>query len=105
MTWSPPTMHEHEEATVLHPTSPRQKSFVAPVGADRARSATTAGGEAANVHHRRSRQGQRSPIFHGQAVGEEDQKGEIRKFFNLLDKGIRDCLGARRSPLVLAGVD
>lgn len=50
-------------------------------------------------------QGQRSPVFHGQGAGEEDQKGEIRKFFNLLDKGIRDYLGSRKSPLVLAGVD
>lgn len=50
-------------------------------------------------------QQQRSPIFHGQGAGEEDQKGEIRKFFNLLDKGVREYLGGGRSPLVLAGVD
>ncbi len=47
----------------------------------------------------------RSPIFHGQGAGEEDQKAEIRKFFNILDRGIQDFLGDKRSPLVLAGVD
>lgn len=44
-------------------------------------------------------------IFHGQGAGEEDAKAEIRKFFSILDRGLREYVGDREAPLVLAGVD
>lgn len=47
----------------------------------------------------------RSPVFHGQGAGEEDAKAEIRKFFHILDRGLREFLGGSTAPLVLAGVD
>lgn len=50
--------------------------------------------------------GARSPIYHGQGAGEGDAKDEIRKFFSLLDRGLRELLdGNGRTPLVLAGVE
>jgi hypothetical protein len=50
--------------------------------------------------------GARTPIYHGQEAGEEDAKDEIRKFFGLLDRGLRELLdGDGRTPLVLAGVE
>jgi hypothetical protein len=50
--------------------------------------------------------GARTPIYHGQGAGEEDAKDEIRKFFGLLDRGLRELLdGDGRTPLVLAGVE
>jgi hypothetical protein len=49
--------------------------------------------------------GNQSPVYHGQGGGEDDVKLEIRKFFNLLDKGIGSMIVARHAPLVLAGVE
>ncbi len=46
-----------------------------------------------------------SPVYHGQGGGEDDVKVEIRKFFNLLDKGVDRLIGQKGAPLVLAGVD
>ncbi len=46
-----------------------------------------------------------SPVYHGQGGGEDDVKLEIRKFFNLLDKGVQAMVGDRQAPLVLAGVE
>lgn len=46
-----------------------------------------------------------SPVYHGQGGGEDDVKLEIRKFFNLLDKGVQALIGDRNAPLVLAGVE
>jgi hypothetical protein len=48
----------------------------------------------------------RVAIYHGQGAGEEDAKDEIRKFFSLLDRGLRELLdGNGETPLVLAGVE
>jgi hypothetical protein len=44
-------------------------------------------------------------VFHGQGSGEDDSKAEIRKFFHMLDGGLREFLGDGQAPLVLAGVD
>jgi hypothetical protein len=46
-----------------------------------------------------------SPVYHGQGGGEDDVKLEIRKFFNLLDKGIGSVVSGKDAPLVLAGVE
>jgi hypothetical protein len=54
----------------------------------------------------RANSGGRAPIYHGQGAGEEDAKDEIRKFFSLLDRGLRELLeGDGQTPLVLAGVE
>ncbi len=41
----------------------------------------------------------------GQGGAEDDVKVEIRKFFNLLDKGIGSVVADKNAPLVLAGVE
>ena len=46
-----------------------------------------------------------TPVYHGQGGGEDDVKGEIAKFFNLLDDGIGSLIADRDAPLVLAGVE
>lgn len=54
----------------------------------------------------RTNSGGRTPIYHGQGAGEEDGKDEIRRFFSLLDRGLRELLdGDGQTPLVLAGVE
>ncbi|MGH8593100.1 MAG: hypothetical protein ACREV3_04395 [Gammaproteobacteria bacterium] len=47
-----------------------------------------------------------SPTYHAQGAGKDDVKSEIRKFFALLDEGLKKSLGhSSKAPLVLAGVD
>ncbi|MDQ3565315.1 MAG: hypothetical protein M3436_14670 [Pseudomonadota bacterium] len=46
-----------------------------------------------------------SPTYHAQGAGKDDIKPEIRKFFALLDEGLKKSLGHSKAPLVLAGVD
>jgi hypothetical protein len=44
--------------------------------------------------------------FHGfGGGGEEETKLDILRYFQLIDKGLRDLLSVKQSPLVLAGVD
>lgn len=45
-----------------------------------------------------------SPTYHGQGAGEDDVKMELRKFFSLLDEGLKKYLSHTKRPLVLAGV-
>ena len=49
--------------------------------------------------------GGRDAMFHGHGAGEEDQKGRLERYFNLVDNGLRELLQAQQAPLVLAGVD
>lgn len=53
----------------------------------------------------RGGRGDRSAVFHGQGAGEEDEKAEIKRYFDILDRGLRERLNDHRAPLVLAGVD
>lgn len=46
-----------------------------------------------------------SPTYHAQGAGKDDIKPEIRKFFSLLDEGLKKSLGHTKAPLVLAGVE
>jgi len=46
-----------------------------------------------------------SPTYHAQGAGKDDVKPEIRKFFSLLDEGLKKSLGHTKAPLVLAGVE
>lgn len=51
--------------------------------------------------------GARSAMFHGQGAAADDSnvKENILEFFKELDNGIRDLLGDKQAPLILAGVD
>jgi len=49
--------------------------------------------------------GSNSPIYHGTGDGDEDEKNQILRFFQLLDKGIREQIEEENIPLVFAGVD
>jgi hypothetical protein len=52
-----------------------------------------------------SRGGQRPAMFHGQGVGIDETKDNIRRYFYLVDRGLRSVLRDENAPLVLAGVD
>jgi len=44
-------------------------------------------------------------IFHGHGGPEETAKPDLLRYFQLVDKGLRDLMGEKNVPLVLAGVD
>ena len=48
---------------------------------------------------------QNSPIYHGQGVGTTDNKDEIKRFFQQIDRGLNDALQEETTPLILAGVE
>jgi len=49
--------------------------------------------------------GKRPAIFHGHGVSVDDQKDEIRRYFQRVDKALAPLWAASEAPLVLAGVD
>jgi hypothetical protein len=49
--------------------------------------------------------GARSAMFHGHGVSIDDQKDEIRRYFQRVDHALRPLLDRPEIPLVLAGVD
>ena len=49
--------------------------------------------------------GKRASIFHGHGANEADEKDEILRYFQRVDKGLGALLGNEQDPLVLAGVD
>ncbi len=49
--------------------------------------------------------GGRPAMFHGQGGGADDVKPELRKFFGVVGKGLKEILRDREAPLVLAGVE
>lgn len=49
--------------------------------------------------------GRGTAIYHGHGGGEEDTKGDILRYFQQVNHALREWLGARQSPLVLAGVE
>lgn len=44
-------------------------------------------------------------IFHGQGLGKDDPKDDIKRYFRKIDEGLREILRDEHAPLVLAGVD
>lgn len=44
-------------------------------------------------------------VYHGQGVGREDEKAELRRFLHQVDAAVCRLLAGRRSPLVLAGAE
>jgi hypothetical protein len=63
----------------------------------------------AQLHHHASEGpstfGDKHATFHGHGVGHDDQKNNILRFFQIVDKGLMDLLADEEAPLVLAGVD
>jgi hypothetical protein len=49
--------------------------------------------------------GRRATIFHGQGVGTDDEKQNILRYFQQVDRGLHARLGDEQVPLVLAGVE
>jgi hypothetical protein len=45
------------------------------------------------------------PIYHGHGVGTTDDKNEIRRYFQEVNRGIQNILNTESAPLVLAGVE
>lgn len=57
-------------------------------------------------HHVASRGGPGARVvFHGHGIGMEVQKGRILRYFQAVDRGLREVLGDGPAPLVLAGVE
>lgn len=48
---------------------------------------------------------QRTHAFHGHGEDGDDQKEQVRRFFNVLDDGLAKPLAAETAPMVLAGVE
>lgn len=49
--------------------------------------------------------GDRSAMFHGQGVGEDDQNDNLLRYFRKVNEGIQELLKDQQAPLVLAGVE
>jgi hypothetical protein len=49
--------------------------------------------------------GKRPSIFHGHGANDVDEKNELLRYFQRVDKGLGALLGNENDPLVLAGVD
>jgi hypothetical protein len=49
--------------------------------------------------------GKRSAMFHGCGVGSDDAKDRILRYFQEIDRGIKQILPDDRSPMIVAGVD
>ena len=47
----------------------------------------------------------RNSIFHGQGVGTTDNKNEILRYFQQIDRGLNSLLESEQIPLILAGVE
>ena len=48
--------------------------------------------------------GRHPTIFHGQGVGTDDEKDDVLRYFQHIDRGLHDLLRDETAPLVLAGV-
>ncbi|MEW5872481.1 MAG: hypothetical protein AB1894_24680 [Chloroflexota bacterium] len=49
--------------------------------------------------------GMRPSVFHGHGAGSDDDKSELLRYFQQVDRGLMELLGDEQAPLVLAGVD
>lgn len=49
--------------------------------------------------------GRTTAVFHGQGLGKDDPKDDIKRYFRQIDAGLREILHDEHAPLVLAGVD
>lgn len=51
------------------------------------------------------KRGRHAAIFHGQGAGEDDEKSNIPRYFQLVDRGLHALLRDEQVPVVLAGVE
>jgi len=49
--------------------------------------------------------GSDSVLYHGNGAGDQDEKNQLLRYFQEVDKGLRDFFGDENYPLVFAGVD
>lgn len=49
--------------------------------------------------------GGKEGMFHGHGVGDDDRKNEILRYFQKIDRGLKEILADENAPLVLAAVD
>ena len=56
-------------------------------------------------HGQRRGGSRREKIFHGHGAGTDDRESELRRFLEVLDRGLRQTLSETGIPMVLAGVD
>jgi hypothetical protein len=49
--------------------------------------------------------GRQHAVFFAHGVGPDDSKDDICRYFQQIDKGLKEVLGQNRAPLMLAGVD
>ena len=55
--------------------------------------------------NRGAHQGRPDVMFHGHGVGHDDEKSDILRYFQQVDKGLSEFLADKQEPLILAGVD
>ena len=55
--------------------------------------------------NRGANQGRPDVMFHGHGVGKDDEKTDILRYFQQVDKGLSEFLADKQDPLILAGVD
>lgn len=48
--------------------------------------------------------GRRATVFHGQGIGTDDEKGQLLRFFQQIDRGLHPLFANEQAPLILAGV-
>jgi hypothetical protein len=58
-----------------------------------------------NFHTASWAHGGRESLFHGQGIGIDETKVNIKRFFKQIDKGLHELLREERAPLLVAGVD
>lgn len=58
-----------------------------------------------NLQFRTQQTGDESPMYHGHGAGKDDAKGEILKYFKIVNDGLMKLLYNEKAPLVIASVD
>jgi hypothetical protein len=61
--------------------------------------------EVLTFHTRPTSGGSWGAIFEGHGVGTDDQKDDLRRYFQSIDRGLHDVLREEKAPLVLAAVE
>lgn len=60
--------------------------------------------ETAGAHGEHGRGGIQ-PVFHGHGIGVDDEEPELRRFFRKVDAAVREHVGGRPEPVILAAVE
>ncbi len=56
------------------------------------------------IVHRGAGRGRSNGTFSGHGVGDDDRDASLEKFFRIVDASVRETLGSRKDPIVLAAV-